>query len=91
MEGGPEKPTGGNPGRAPRPDPTIVHKRDGGETSVTNCALLCQYHHDVCIHRLGWRFVLHPDASTSVYGPSGQVLHSHGPPGGSPPGNDPPG
>jgi hypothetical protein len=60
----------------------IVHKKDGGETSVPNCACLCQYHHDVCIHRNGWRFILHPDASTSAYGPKGQELHSHGPPSG---------
>jgi hypothetical protein len=66
----------------------IVHKKDGGETSVRNCAFLCQFHHDVCIHRSGWRFVLHPDATTSAYGPGGQELHSHGPPGqGHPAGN----
>jgi hypothetical protein len=70
----------------------IVHKKDGGETSVSNCACLCQYHHDVCIHRNGWRFILHPDASTSAFGPNGQELHSHGPPGQGPPGNQgPPG
>jgi hypothetical protein len=58
----------------------LTHKRDGGPTSVTDCAALCQFHHDVCIHRRGWRLVLHPDASTTAYGPRGQVLHSHGPP-----------
>jgi hypothetical protein len=69
----------------------LRHKSDGGPTSVTECVALCQYHHDVCIHRQGWRLVLHPDATTTAYGPKGQVLHSHGPPGGSgPPGTGPP-
>jgi hypothetical protein len=58
----------------------IVHKADGGKTSVSSCVLLCQYHHDVCIHRRGWQIVLHPDGTTSAYGPDGQVLHSHSPP-----------
>jgi hypothetical protein len=58
----------------------LVHQADGGETSVRNCLMLCQYHHDICIHRLGWRLVLHPDGTTTAYGPRGQVLRSHGPP-----------
>ena len=58
----------------------LRHKKDGGETSVTNCICLCQYHHDVCVHREGWRLVLHPDGTTSAYGPRGQALHSHPPP-----------
>jgi hypothetical protein len=68
----------------------LRHQADGGPTSVTQCVALCQYHHDVCIHRQGWRLVLHPDGTTTAFGPQGQVLHSHGPPGGRPPGGRPP-
>ena len=58
----------------------LQHKADGGKTAVSECVLLCQFHHDVCIHRRGWRLVLHPDGTTTAYGPDGQVLHSHSPP-----------
>ena len=58
----------------------VRHKKDGGPTSVRDCVLLCQYHHDVCIHRQGWEFELLPDGSTRATSPDGQVLRSHPPP-----------
>ena len=59
----------------------LRHKQNGGETSVDNCALVCQFHHDVCIHRRGWQLILHPDGSTEARSPDGrQVLRSHAPP-----------
>jgi hypothetical protein len=58
----------------------IKHKKDGGKTSVDSCVTLCQFHHDICVHRWGWRITLNPDGSVSVYGPDGQVQHSHSPP-----------
>jgi uncharacterized protein DUF222 len=64
----------------------IKHKRDGGPTSVKDCILLCQYHHDICIHRWRWKLELLPDGEAKASGPRGQVLRSHGPPGTRPPG-----
>ncbi len=59
----------------------LRHKEDGGETSLPNLALVCQYHHDVSIHRRGWQLILHPDGTTEARSPDGrQVLHSHAPP-----------
>jgi hypothetical protein len=58
----------------------IRHKKNGGKTSVSDCVLLCQFHHDVCIHRWGWQIILHPDGTTEARGPRGQILRSHAPP-----------
>jgi len=59
----------------------IRHKKDGGKTSVSDCILLCQFHHDVCIHRWGWQIILHPDGTTEARGPAGRsCAATHRPP-----------
>jgi hypothetical protein len=59
----------------------LRHQADGGETSIANCALVCQFHHDVCIHRRGWTLILHPDGTTEARSPDGRrILRSHAPP-----------
>jgi Domain of unknown function (DUF222)/HNH endonuclease len=59
----------------------LRHKQDGGDTSLANLVLVCQYHHDICIHRRGWQLILHPDGTTEARSPDGrQVLRSHAPP-----------
>ena len=59
----------------------LRHQADGGETSLANCVLLCQYHHDISIHRDGWTLTLHPDGTTQARSPDGRhILHSHAPP-----------
>ncbi len=59
----------------------IRHKKHGGHTSVRDCVLMCQFHHDVCIHRWGWQIILHPDGTTEAHSPDGRhILRSHAPP-----------
>jgi hypothetical protein len=57
------------------------HKANGGKTSLTGCVLLCHYHHQVMIHRLGWTLVVNPDGTTTAWNKDKtKILHSHGPP-----------
>jgi hypothetical protein len=54
---------------------------DGGDTAVTNCCLLCTFHHPVVVHRWRWTLILNPDGTTTATSPDGRrVLHSHAPP-----------
>ena len=51
------------------------------EDQRPNCVMLCQFHHDICVHRMGWEIELLPDGSTRATSPDRQtVLRSHGPP-----------
>jgi Domain of unknown function (DUF222)/HNH endonuclease len=59
----------------------VKHIAHGGPTSLTDCALLCSYHHQIVIHRWGWTLVLNPDGTTTAWNPDRtKVLHSHSPP-----------
>jgi hypothetical protein len=58
----------------------VVFLSRGGKTRLSNLLLLCAYHHEVCIHRLGWTLTLHPDGTTEARSPNGEILRSHGPP-----------
>src|SRR5215469_12903503 len=56
-------------------------RAEGGETAVSNCCLLCSFHHLVVVHRWGWTLILNPDGTTTATSPDGsRVLHSHAPP-----------
>ena len=59
----------------------VRHKKNGGQTSVRDCVLLCWFHHQVVIHRWGWTLVLNPDGTTTAWNPDKtKILRSHSPP-----------
>jgi hypothetical protein len=59
----------------------LRHKARGGVTSVDNCILLCSFHHNVMIHRLGWTLVRYPDGTTMAWNrDKTKTLRSHSPP-----------
>jgi hypothetical protein len=59
----------------------VKHRACGGKTSLDQCILLCHFHHQVMIHRMGWTLVLHPDGTTSAWNPDrSKILHGTGPP-----------
>ncbi len=57
----------------------IVYRSRGGKTRLKGLILLRSFHHQVCIHRLGWTLILHPDGTTEARSPDGQILR-RGPP-----------
>ena len=58
----------------------VVHRADGGPTSLTNLKDYCWWHHHVLIHELGWKLTVHPDGTSQITSPDGNTIHSHSPP-----------
>jgi len=59
----------------------LRHRKDGGPTSVKDCALFCFFHHQVVIHQWGWTVVLNPDGTTTAWNKDKtKIIHSHSPP-----------
>ena len=67
------------PGRLPGPSHRVPVPRRQHPAQRPDPALR-HYHHQVCIHRLGWTLTLYPDGTTEARSPHGQILRSHGPP-----------
>ena len=58
----------------------VVHRADGGRTSLTNLKDYCWWHHHVVLHELGWTLAVHPDGTSQVTSPAGKIIRSHSPP-----------
>ncbi len=58
----------------------VIHRADGGHTSLTNLKGKCHWHHHVLLHRLGWTLTVHPDGTSQARSPAGRTIRSHGPP-----------
>jgi Domain of unknown function (DUF222) len=58
----------------------VVHRADGGRTSLTNLKDYCWWHHHVVLHQMGWKLTVHPDGTSQVKSPAGKIIRSHSPP-----------
>jgi len=58
----------------------VVHRADGGRTSLANLKHYCWWHHHVVLHQLGWQLIAHPDGTSQVTSPDGKIIRSHSPP-----------
>ena len=58
----------------------VVHRQDGGHTSLAGLKLYCWWHHHVVLHEMGWRLIVHPDGTSEVKSPGGKIIRSHSPP-----------
>jgi len=58
----------------------VVHRADGGRTSLANLKDYCWWHHHVVLHQLGWTLTAHADGTSQVTSPAGKIIRSHGPP-----------
>jgi hypothetical protein len=57
----------------------LIHREDGGPTSLGNCDTYCRWHHHILIHRMGWTARLNGDGTPILRRPDGTIL-PNGPP-----------
>jgi hypothetical protein len=58
----------------------VVHRADGGRTSLANLKDYCWWHHHVMLHQMGWVLTVHPDGTSQIKSPGGKIIRSHSPP-----------
>jgi len=58
----------------------VIHRKDGGRTSLSGLQDWCHWHHHVLLHQLGWQLTVHPDGTSQVTSPDVNTIRSHSPP-----------
>jgi hypothetical protein len=58
----------------------VVHRADGGHTSLAGLKNYCWWHHHVVLHQMGWKLTVYPDGTSQVRSPGGKTIRSHSPP-----------
>ena len=58
----------------------VIHRQDGGHTSLAGLKNYCWWHHHVVLHQMGWQLTVYPDGTSQVKSPSGKIIRSHSPP-----------
>jgi hypothetical protein len=55
----------------------MVHRADGGHTSLENLKGYCWWHHHVVLHQMGWVLIANADGTSQVTSPTGKIIRSH--------------
>jgi hypothetical protein len=58
----------------------VIHRADGGRTSLAYLKDYCWWHHHVVLHQMGWQLTVYPDGTSQVQSPGGRIIRSHSPP-----------
>jgi uncharacterized protein DUF222 len=58
----------------------VIHRQDGGHTSLINLKDYCWWHHHVVLHQMGWKLTVFPDGTSEARSPTGKIIRSHSPP-----------
>jgi Domain of unknown function (DUF222) len=58
----------------------VIHRADGGRTSLAGLKNYCWWHHHVVLHELGWELTVRPGGTSQVKSPGGKIIRSHSPP-----------
>ncbi len=54
----------------------VIHRADGGPTSLWNLKDGCHWHHHVLLHEQGWQLTVHPDGTSQARSPAGKIIRS---------------